>query len=148
MDPKLVFWGGALGLMAAMLAVAGVGFVRIRRGDLAGHRRAMNLAVALVFAFVAAYVAKVLALGKESLDLWSRMDVAILRFHETVVALMVLAGGFARGLAWRFGTALGEDPRWGPRHRLAGRIALVSGGLALATAVMIFAGMVRRGSLG
>jgi hypothetical protein len=103
----------------------------------------MTAAVVLVVAFVVSYVFKVVLLGKEELHLWSPASVRVLRVHETVVLVMVAAGGAARFLARRLmRPATASAAR--PRHRWAGRTAVVAGLGALATATMVLVGMYLR----
>jgi hypothetical protein len=99
----LYFWSLAFLLMAGMIACAGRGVLHARRGRLAAHRRAMLAAAGLLIAFLLSYVAKVVLLGREDLALWSPGEVALLRVHETFVALMLVCGATARWLARRFG---------------------------------------------
>lgn len=143
MDPKLIFWGLALANMTAILLLAGRGWWCIRKGDVAGHLRAMYGAGALVLLFLVAYGGKVLWIGKEDLAAWSASRLAMLRLHEVFVTGMLLAGIGARLWVRRRGT--GRGPAVSPRHALAGRTALVAGLLALATAVLVFVGMLSAG---
>src|SRR5262247_4057083 len=101
MDPKILFWTGALGLMAGVVGVAVAGVLRRRRGDIAGHRRAMLSAAALVGTFLVAYVLKVAFLGHERVAEWSGSDRFVLYVHETCIALMLCAGAVAGLRAWR-----------------------------------------------
>ena len=146
MNGSFLFWSLALGWMAAMVLILVVGVRRVRVGDLDGHRRAMHTAIGMVLVFVVGYVVKVLWLGKEDLASWTSTDRGILYFHESMVAVMVLAGGTARWLARPFRVPAGRAPsrvRW---HRLAGRLAVAASTLALVTAGLILAGMARRGT--
>lgn len=146
MDAKLVFWSAALVNLAVVVGVALAGWQAIRRHEVGRHRRLMNLAVVLVVAFVLAYAAKVLVLGKEPLDTWSRRDVLVLRIHESFVAVMVVAGAIARVLARRYpDSGFRRDPGFRrDRHRWCGRTAIVAGVFAFVTAAMILAGMMHR----
>jgi uncharacterized membrane protein YozB (DUF420 family) len=148
MDPKLIFWALALANMAAILLLAGRGWWCIRKGDVAGHLRAMYGAAALVLLFLVAYGGKVLWIGKEDLAAWSASRLAMLRLHEVFVTGMLLAGIGARLWVRRRGT--GRGPAVSPRHALAGRTALVAGALALITAALVFVGMLSadRGGVG
>lgn len=153
MDPKVAFWTGALALMAAIVGVAIVGVRRRRRGDLAGHRRAMLTACALVGVFLVAYVAKVGVLGHEQLDAWSRRDRVLLRIHETFIAVMLLGGASAGARARRLGrtrnaTLDPDDPpaphglaRW---HRRAGWVAVLAAAGGWVTALLLLIGMYQR----
>ena len=151
MDPKLFFWLGALVYTVGMIGSAVAAWRAIRGGDLARHRRLMNLTVVLVGIFVAAYVLKVVFLGKESLETWPRIDVIVLRVHETFILAMLVAGTMARLAARRFHHA--DDRADGVRgvavgtrrlHRRAGRTAVTAGVLALLTAGFILVRMFLR----
>jgi hypothetical protein len=153
MDPKLVYWTAALLNMAIVVALALRGVVRIRRGDVRRHRRAMLAAASLVLAFVASYLLKVLWLGRENLVLWSPTAVWTLRFHEACVFAMLVAAAWAARHAWRIRrtrrvTGQATDPPADPRnlraHRLAGRAALISAILGLCSACVVLAGMYAR----
>lgn len=149
MTPNQVFWTLALLWTAALVVVALRGFVHIRRGDVEAHRRSMNGSIVMVGVFVVAYVFKVVFLGKEGVHLWSLADRAILYSHETMVAIMLLAGGRARWLARRVGKPDGAAgfaaPGRAKQHRLAGRAALIAGAMALFTAALVLLGMLGRG---
>jgi uncharacterized membrane protein YozB (DUF420 family) len=123
----------------------------IRRGDVRSHRRAMLTAGALVVLFLLAYVVKVGVLGKEDRSLWTPLDYAILYVHETCVAVMLVAGGFALHRGGRLARQLGgrlelpDEPLPGaPSHRRAGRAAVVGSVLAFVTAIGVLAGMFSR----
>jgi uncharacterized membrane protein YozB (DUF420 family) len=153
MDPKVLFWTGALGLMAAVVGVAVAGVRRRRRGDVAGHRRAMLAASALVGAFLVAYVLKVALLGHERVEEWSAGDRLVLYVHETCIAVMLSAGAVAGLRAWRLrrtrnATLDPSDPpapaalaRW---HRRAGWTAVVAAAAGWATALLLLIGMYQR----
>lgn len=140
LDAKLVFWSAALVNLAVVVGFALAGWRAIRRREVERHRRWMSLAIVLVVAFVVAYAGKVLVLGKEPLETWSRRDVLVLRIHESFVAVMVVAGAIARILARRY-----REPGFRrDRHRWCGRTAIVAGVFAFVTAAMILAGMMQR----
>jgi uncharacterized membrane protein YozB (DUF420 family) len=101
----------------------------------------MLSAAALVALFVVSYVAKVWLLGREPLELWDARYVFVLRFHETCVLVMVLAGLRAIWLGSRSGFG---DPVRARSHRRAGRTALVSAGLGVASASYVLLGMYER----
>lgn len=153
MEARFLFWCGALANMGLMFALMLDALRRVRRGDVAGHRREMLLASALVVVFLVAYVLKSAFIGREDFSVWSATQVATLRFHEVCVLVMMLAGGNAL----RLGRALGHtrivtydaaDPpapaaklRW---HRLSGRTAVVAAALGLASAAGVLAAMYGR----
>ncbi len=149
MDPKVAYWTAALVNMVAMLALACSGVAWARRGDYARHRRRMLGAVSLVLLFLFSYVVKVATLGPEPLETWPRLYVWVLRSHESFIAILVLAGGTALGLALRR-----RMPIPGPRseaakrthlwHRRAGWTALVGGLLGVLTASYVLYGMYAR----
>ena len=66
----------------------------------------------------------------------------MLYVHETFILLMLLAGGRARWLA-RSLPESGEPLRGS--HRLAGRLAIIFGILALLTALVVLANLTRHG---
>jgi len=156
MDPKLLFWTGALLNMGVIVCLAGWGVRQRRHGDVAAHRRSMLLAGSLVILFVLSYVLKLLFLGREDLAAWSATDLWILRVHELCVATMLLAGGVGLWRARVLGrtrNATGDpaDPvapsavtAW---HRRAGWAAVVAALLGFATASMVLAGMYARAGL-
>lgn len=141
LDPKLAFWTAALANMVAIVALAAVGVARAKRREIAGHRRLMLAAAGLVGLFLVAYVLKVAALGREQLELWAPHYVFALRFHETCVAVMVLAGGRALWLGEREGF---RDAGRARSHRLAGRTAALSALLGVASAAFVLFGMYLR----
>lgn len=156
MDGRLLFWTWAFLNMGAVLAVALAGVRKRRRGEMAGHRRLMQVSVGLVLLFVAGYGLKLAVLGREALELWSAPDVWILRLHEACVATMLLGGGFAlwRASALRRSRNFTRNPADsmapGPvarSHRAAGWTALAGAVLGLLTAGLVLAGMYRRAGL-
>jgi uncharacterized membrane protein YozB (DUF420 family) len=140
-DPKVVFWTAALVNMGLAVALALAGVRRVRRGEIEAHRRFMLGAAALVGLFLVAYVAKLAFLGREQLGLWDPFYVWTLRFHETCVLTMVIAGARAVLLGAREGF---RDPERARVHRRAGRIALVSAGLGVISASVVLYGMYER----
>ena len=153
MDAKLLFWTAALVNLAVLCGFAFAGVRYIRRGEVARHRRAMRIASLLVFAFLAAYVLKVVALGREDQSVWSQLDVWTLRIHELFVMVMMIGGG----VAWLRGRKLARtrlvthdpsdpvpDPALARAHRIAGRTALVSAVLAFVFAIGVLGGMFAR----
>jgi len=153
MDPKTLFWTGALALMAGVVGVSIAGILRRRRGDLAGHRRAMLSACALVGLFLLAYLLKVFFLGHEHVAKWSPRDRLVLRIHEVFIAVMLSAGAVAGSRAWRLrrtrnATLDPFDPpaphtvaRW---HRRAGWAAVLAAAGGWLTALLLLIGMLQR----
>ena len=151
LDPKVAYWTAALANMLAAVGLAAFGVRRIRRAEIAGHRRLMKTAALLVALFLLSYVAKVAVLGREQLELWEPRFVSVLRFHELCVAVMVLAGAVALYLATTFRFADAATPKDVERragialaHRLAGWTALVSSALGAVTAGYVLYGMYAR----
>ena len=154
MDAKLIFWTGALVNMAVVVGLGLHGVRLARRGDVSRHRRAMTVASALVFGFVAAYVVKLAVLGGEDLAAWSAAARGVLYFHETCIALMLVGGAVAGFRAWRLRatrrlSGRPQDPVTDPRalalHRRAGRVALVAALLGVLSATVMLGGMYSRG---
>ena len=135
--------------MVAMLALALSGVAWARRGDYVRHRRRMLGAVSLVLLFLFSYVVKVATLGPEQLEAWPRIYVWVLRSHESFIAILVLAGSTAVGLAlWHRmpiprprSEAANRTHLW---HRRAGRTALAGGLLGILTASYVLYGMYAR----
>jgi uncharacterized membrane protein YozB (DUF420 family) len=153
MDPKVLYWTAAFANMAVIVALAVRGVLQVRGGDAAGHRRSMLTCLALVVAFLVSYGLKVAFLGRENLELWSPLYVNTLRFHETCVLAMVIAGGVAlhRGRALRRTrtfSRVASDPPARPAtvrlHRRAGRTAIASLVLAVTSAGVVLFGMYAR----
>jgi uncharacterized membrane protein YozB (DUF420 family) len=154
-DPKLLYWSGALLNMAVIAALAVHGVRCARRGELARHARSMRAAGLLVGLFLVSYVLKLAVLGREEMERWSPRAVGVLRFHELCVLTMLLAGGTALwlGRSLRRSRAFSRDaadPAAPParlrRHRLAGRTALAGALLGAASAALVLAGMYARAS--
>lgn len=151
MDPKLLYWCGALANLGVILGCVALGVRRVRRGDVAGHRRLMLTSVALVGLFLVSYLLKVALLGKEDRSAWTTLDHAVLYVHELCVAAMLLGGGLAVFRTRRFrarlgpGLALPTEPLPGVGlHRRAGRVAAIGALLAFVTAAGVLAGMFAR----
>jgi len=141
LDPKLVYWTAALANMIAIVALAVVAVGRARRHEIAGHRRLMLGAAALVALFLVSYFAKVWLLGREQLELWDARYVHVLRLHETCVLAMVVAGLRAIWLGAKRGFT---DAARARSHRRAGRTALIAAGLGVASAGYVLFGMYER----
>jgi len=153
LDPKVAYWTAALANMLAAVGLAIFGVRRIRRANIAGHRRLMKTAAILVGLFLVSYVAKVAALGREHLELWEPRFVTALRVHEALIAVMVLAGARALYLATAHRLAepvpvtaddLARRARTARSHRRAGWTALVSSALGAVTAAYVLYGMYAR----
>ena len=147
MDPRVLYWTAAwldLALVAA-LALAGVAAVRLGRVET--HRARMVTASLLVALFLLSYPIKVAVLGREDLENWPALHVAVLRLHEVCVALMVLGGGaalvLARALRLRASPEEARARRPGAvaLHRAVGRVAVAGAVLGLASAGFVLAGM-------
>lgn len=153
MDAKLLFWTAALLNLGALCGFAIAGVRHARCGEIARHRRAMKIAVVLLFAFLGAYVLKVVLLGREDQSLWTPLDVWVLRIHELFVMVMMAGGAVAwwrsRTLArTRLVTHDPNDPLPDPAvvraHRLAGRSAVIGCVLAFLMAIGVLVGMFAR----
>ena len=153
MDANVVFWTGALANMLVIVVLMAVGVSAVRAGEVVRHKRAMVTAMGLVVAFLIAYPLKVAMLGREDLSVWSDAAVRTLYFHETCVALMLLAGAFALGRGWRLrktrqATRNPDDPpapastvKW---HRRSGWVGVVAGVLGFLSAAFVLVGMYSR----
>jgi uncharacterized membrane protein YozB (DUF420 family) len=106
---------------------------------------------ALVGLFLATYVVKVALLGRENLSTWGTGSLWLLYVHEACVAAMLVGGAVAVTRARRFGR-LWDGERLAPNaserdrrlHRLAGRVAVATSLVALATAAGVLVGMYSR----
>lgn len=150
----LLFWTGALVNMFLAVGVGARGIQLVRRGDVKRHRRAMKAASVLVVGFVVAYVLKLALLGGEDLAVWSSAARGVLYFHETCIAVMLVAGAVAGHRAWRLRhtrriTGDAADPPAASRvirhHRRAGRAALIAAVLGALSATVMLGGMYSRG---
>ncbi len=147
MDPKVAYWTAAWINMALISGLAVSGVRHARRGDYARHRRRMLAAASFVGLFLFSYVFKLMSLGREPLELWSRTDVSVLRFHELCIAALVLGGATALTIALRRGMPLlGSEhrERTHRRHRRAGWTALVGAVLGVLSASWVLFGMYAR----
>jgi uncharacterized membrane protein YozB (DUF420 family) len=154
MDPKLAFWTAALVNLLVIVALVIAGIRSIRRGQVSRHHRCMKASAWLVTAFLGSYAVKLALLGGESLARWSDAAVMNLRVHELFVATMVAGGSVAllrarRMRGTRQVTGLPGDPLAPDStlqgHRRAGWTAAIGAGLGFVTAVILLAGMYRRG---
>lgn len=153
MDAQFLYWCGALLNMAVMFGFIVTGVRQVRRREIAKHRRSMLIAISLVVGFLASFVLKSRLLGREDFSMWSEAAVFNLRFHETCVLVMLLAGGFALWRARRMkGTRhVTREPAdaWAPAdvvrwHKRAGWTVVASAALGLLTAGLVLAGMYTR----
>lgn len=148
MDPKLLYWTGALVNLGVIVLCVVQGVRAIRRGDVRRHRSRMLCGAALIGLFLVSYAVKVAVLGKEDRSLWTALDYGVLYVHELCIAAMLLAGGLALFRAWRFrgslapGPSLPEAPLPGAAtHRRAGRVAVAGAVLGFVTAAGVLARM-------
>lgn len=151
MDPKLLYWSGALLNLAVIVGCVAEGVRAIRRGEVRRHRRLMLTCAALVALFFVSYGMKVAMLGKEDRELWTGLDHALLYVHELCITAMLLAGSYAGFRAWRFRAKLGaslelpSEPLPGrDAHRRAGWIAVIGAVFAFLTAAGVLLGMFAR----
>jgi putative membrane protein len=153
MDPKVIYWTGALVNMGLLTGFAIAGVRQVRRGQVRRHRRSMTIAASLVVLFIASYAVKLALLGREDLGTWSAAARHTLRFHELCVLAMVLSGVTALVLARRLrATRLVSeapdaplpDPATHRRHKRAGRVAVIGAVLGFASAMLVLAGMYAR----
>ena len=82
MDPKILFWAAALLNLGVLCGFGLLGVRYARRGEIARHRQNMKIASLLILGFLAAYVLKVVFLGREDQSVWSSLDVWVLRSCE------------------------------------------------------------------
>jgi uncharacterized membrane protein YozB (DUF420 family) len=156
MDPKLLYWAGALINFGVITLLVANGVRLARRGEVARHERSMTIAAALVVGFLVSYAFKLVLLGREHMSIWSAFDVNVLRFHEFCVATMLVAGGVAFSRAWRMRatrrvTQRPDDPETPQRtlswHRGAGWTAAVGALLGMLSAFVVLSGMISRAGL-
>ena len=153
MDPKILFWAAALLNLGVLCGFGLLGVRYARRGEIARHRQNMKVASLLILGFLAAYVLKVVFLGREDQSVWSSLDVWVLRIHELFVVFMLVGGS----IAWRQGRKLEgtrivtrdpadpvPDPKVLQTHRRAGWTAVLGGVLAFFMAIGVLAGMIAR----
>ncbi|MCP4005412.1 MAG: DUF420 domain-containing protein [bacterium] len=154
---KAIYWTAAFLNMTLIIGFGLIGVRDIRRRHVALHRRRMLTGGSLVIAFLVSYLFKALLLGREQLELWTSIHIYTLRFHETCVAAMLLAGGVAYYLATRLELAApamdpekqpdDDSPHFARRvrwHRYAGWTSIGSGVLGLTAALVVLYGMYAR----
>jgi uncharacterized membrane protein YozB (DUF420 family) len=153
MDAKVVYWTGAWLDFTLLFGMALLAMRRIKQGDALGHRRYMIFSALLVVAFLLSYVVKLMVLGREDMSVWSARDVNVLRFHETCVLVMVVAGSVALWLGRRLrGTrnvTKDRDHELAPErlvkiHKRAGGAAVVGAALGWLSAGFVLLGMYQR----
>lgn len=136
MNANLGFWLGAWLLFGSAVATVGRGVWLARHQRHDEHRRAMTAAVWLIGAFLVAYVAKVLVLGREDRSAWTSADVMVLRIHESLIAIMLLSGTWTRLAAARLATSstgIVGTPADRRRHRRLGRLTAIAAIAAFGT---------------
>jgi uncharacterized membrane protein YozB (DUF420 family) len=132
MDPKLLFWTGALVNMWLIVAIACSGIAKVRSGDEGCHQRRMLSAGSLVVLFVLAYGLKLLFLGREDLDQWQEWAVILLRIHEVFVFGMIVGGTRAASLMCKVRKLEAQTPEDGAiqvlrvTHGKTGKFTFVS----------------------
>ncbi len=145
---KTAYWTGALINMVVIVGLLYAGARAIRRRQVRRHKRFMLSAASLVGLFLVSYVAKLLFLGREQLELWSPTYVWVLRFHEACIACMVLGGIVAIVQAFRLGLPTSPTHEFGAArtrfHRRAGWTAIVSASLGVLAAAWVLQGMYAR----
>jgi uncharacterized membrane protein YozB (DUF420 family) len=153
MDAKVVYWTGAWLNFSLLFAYAVLAVRCVKMGDAAMHRRYMITASTLVVLFLLSYVVKLMVLGREDMSVWSARDVNVLRFHETCVLAMVVAGGLTLWLGRRIRrtrsfTKQREDELASAgvlrTHRIAGRVAVIGAALGWLSAGFVLLGMYER----
>lgn len=162
MDPKLAFWTFSLLELGIAAGCAVGGFLGIRQGKYALHRRLMKSAAAFICLFLVSYLLKLTFLGREDFDRWTQDDLMVLRVHESLMFVVIVCGFVALYLTRRFVRKIGlptadflgsvdyltgsrRARRW---HRRLGRIAVIASLLGLLTAAMVLRGMYRRAGQG
>ena len=153
MDAKVAYWTAAFINLGFLTGLAFVGVLRARRGEVARHRRAITVAGALVVIFLLSYPFKLWFLGRENLTAWSDGYVYALRFHETCIALMLIAAITAarRGLRLVKTAAYTDTTNAPPtmpgmkkQHGWAGRLAVFGALLAWVSSGVVLFGMYAR----
>ncbi len=149
-DPKTAYWTCAWINMLGIVGCTIAGVRQIRRKNVISHRRWMLSAAFLTVLFLASYPFKLVFLGREALETWDWISVAVLRFHEVCVVMMLVSGGSAFYLATKHGFiqmfsnpgAVASDRS--RLHRRMGRAAMVSAVLGALTAGYVLLGMYQR----
>ncbi len=141
MNAHTGFWTFAIANMFAAFVAAAFGVRAVRRKDVDLHKKLMMTSAALVVLFVLAYAGKLVFIGRENLDVWTDGAVIVLRVHELFVFVFLASGVRAYLLSRKFAA----DPVNRQRHRLAGRISVISFALALATAGFVYRSILEYG---
>jgi uncharacterized membrane protein YozB (DUF420 family) len=153
MDAKLAYWTFAFLNMVAIVLIAQRGVRHARRHEVRAHRRCMLTASALVGAFVASYVLKLVLLGREDLAAWDASALLTLRVHELCVFVMLAGGAVAGVRAWQMrawvdsqlgSVARPNAPAELTGHRRAGWTAFFGAVLGVLTAAAVLLGMYGR----
>jgi len=141
MNAHTGFWTFAIMNMFAAFVVAAFGVRAARRKDVDLHKKLMMTSAALVVLFVLTYAGKLVFIGRENLDVWSDGEIIVLRVHELFVFTFLASGIRAYLLSRKFSS----DPANRERHRLAGRISVISFALALVTAGFVYRSILEYG---
>ena len=152
---NLSYWTLAWLNLLAIVLLAWTGVAKIRRQQLAAHRRRMLTASAHVGLFLLSYPLKLWILGREGLGPWATLYVITLRIHEGFIALMLIAGIAALWIAHRLRLRVAADGSaalfpahkvpgrllW---HRRCGRTAVLAASGAFITSAVVLYGMYAR----
>ena len=147
---NLIFWGFAYLITGVAILFAVRGYRAVRRGDYGLHRTLMNTACNLILFFVAAYLVKVLVLGREDKTTWENLYLYTLYIHEGFIGLMLVTGIWARWLSHQFKDTLFKDKlsetmaKKRKLHGRLGKVCLGAAGCGLFTATIILIGMFGR----
>jgi uncharacterized membrane protein YozB (DUF420 family) len=153
MEAKVFYWTGAFVNMGFVVGLALAGMAQLKAGRPKRHRLMMISAALLVVGFVVSYGFKLHFLGREDLTVWSSSAIWTLRFHETCVLVMIVAG--CLGLNWgrqlrktRSFSHSPDDPLatdgLRARHIRAGRAALGGAVFGFISSGFVLAGMYAR----
>lgn len=145
MSWNLGFWCGAFIVMGSIVVTLTVAVRAAIRGDVERHVGAIRLVLGIIVGFVLAYLAKVIALGREDKQDWTTLDLVVLYTHELLILTMLVSGLVAalRGRGVRAGRAERADG-WADerrRHAMAGRVCYAAAWLAFATGGAVLARM-------
>ena len=153
MEPKVLYWTGAFINLGFVVGIALFGLAQLKAGRPARHRKMMITSACLVVGFLLSYGVKLFVLGREDLSVWSSAAIWTLRFHETCILIMIVAGclGFNWGRqlhSTRNFTLVATDEfapeGLGTKHKRAGIAALGGAVLGLLSSGFVLAGMYSR----